>query len=180
MSRRRRLALAALIVVGAAISLVAIPAAVMGHVELVSSSPKVGANLDTAPTEVTITFDDELNPEKSSLTVTDADGNEVGSGDVDLTVADRNVLTGAVSVSAPGVYTVSYTVAGIDGHEIDGTFSFGFNTIQQIPRPSGSQKGPDTAMPRPEPPLVELAGGLLVALATLMAGRGHRRHARRQ
>lgn len=172
MSRRRGLALAALIaVVGAAISLVAIPVAVMGHVELVSSSPNVGANLDTAPTEVTITFDDELNPEKSSFTVTDADRNQVGSGDVDLTVADRNVLNGPVSISDPGVYTVTYTVAGVDGHEIDGTFSFGFNSLQQIPEPTGGEGTPDTAMPRPEPPLAELTGGLLLTLAVLISVR---------
>ncbi len=109
------------------------------HVELISSSPEAGANLDSAPTEVTVTFDDEVDPDHSTFTVTDADGNEVGSGEVDLTVADRNVLRGDVSVSDPGVYTVNYTVAGVDGHEIDGTFSFGYNTEEAIPEPTGGE-----------------------------------------
>lgn len=152
-------------------ALVAMPAAASAHVELISSSPGAGENLDTAPTDVTITFDDELDPDLSSFTVTNGNDDEVGSGEVDLTVADRNVLTGSVSIADPGVYTVTYTVAGIDGHEIDGTFSFGFNTLQEIPERTGGDEGPDTAMPRPEPPGAELAGGLLLGLAVLICVR---------
>ena len=107
-----------LLITLATVALLALPAVVSAHVELISSSPEAGANLDSAPTEVTVTFDDEVDPDHSSFTVTDADGNEVGSGEVDLTVADRNVLRGDVTISDPGVYTVNYTVAGVDGHEI--------------------------------------------------------------
>jgi copper resistance protein C len=149
--------------------LLALPAATAAHVELISSSPGAGDNLDTAPTQVTITFDDELDPDLSSFTVTDAEGSEVGSGEVDLTVADRNVMTGTVSIADPGIYTVAYTVAGIDGHPLAGTFSFGLNALQQIPPPTGGDDGPDTGMPAPEPPpLVELGGGLLLVLAFLL------------
>jgi methionine-rich copper-binding protein CopC len=155
----------------AASAWLAAPLAVMGHVELISSSPEAGDNLDTAPTKVTITFDDELDPDLSSFTVIDADGGEVGQGEVDLTVANRNVMTGTVSIADPGVYTVAYTVAGLDGHEIDGTFSFGFNALRQIPEPTGGEEGPDTAMPAPEPPLAQLAGGLLLGLAVLIGVR---------
>jgi methionine-rich copper-binding protein CopC len=154
----------------AASAWLAVPPAVMGHVELVSSTPEAGANLDTAPTEVTITFDDELDPDLSSFTVTDSDGGNVGNGQVDLTVADRNVMTGAVSITDPGVYTVGYTVAGVDGHVLGGAFSFGFNAGQQIPKPSGGEH-PDTAMPAPAPPLAQLAGVLLLGLAVLISDR---------
>jgi methionine-rich copper-binding protein CopC len=159
------------------LALLALPANTTAHVELISSSPEAGDNLDTAPTEVTITFDDELDPDLSSFTVTDAEESEVGSGEVDLTVADRNVMTGTVSIDDPGIYTVAYTVAGIDGHQLEGTFSFGLNALQQIPAPTGDDEGPDTAMPAPEPPpLIELAGGLLLVLAL---GLGLRRRERR-
>jgi methionine-rich copper-binding protein CopC len=147
----------------------ALPAAASAHVELISSSPEPGDNLESAPTEVTITFDDELDPDLSSFTVTDAEDNEVGSGEVDLTIADRNVMTGRVSIDDPGIYTVAYRAEGIDGHQLDGTFSFGVNARQQIPAPTGGEEGPDTAMPAPELPLVELAGALLLALAFLLA-----------
>jgi methionine-rich copper-binding protein CopC len=166
----RNLARLALAVAAASVWLAA-PPAVMGHVELISSSPQAGDNLDAAPTEVTLTFDDELDPDRSSFTVTDADGGTVGSGEVDLTVADRNVMTGAVSITDPGVYTVGYRVVGVDGHVLGGAFSFGFNALRQIPEPTEGEEGPDTAMPAPEPSIVQLAGGLLLGLAILIGVR---------
>jgi len=164
--------------IGAAgILLVATASSAAGHVAIVSSSPVAGANLETAPTEVTITFDDELNPDASSFAVTDSDDVEVGVGEVDLSVADRNAMTGAVSITDPGVYTVSYTVAGVDGHAIEGTFSFGFQATGEIPGPSGGEE-PDTAMARPgpaNPALVALGCLLLVAAgAALGASRSIR------
>lgn len=168
---RRRAQL--LLTILASVALLAIPAMASAHVELVSSSPQVGANLDTAPTEVTVTFDDELDPDHSTFTVTDAAGNEVGSGEVDLTVADRNVLRGGVNISDPGVYTVTYVVAGIDGHEIDGAFSFGFNTQDTIPEPTAGEheQGPDTALPYQPPSPLPLVGALLIGLALVVCVR---------
>ena len=154
-------------------ALLAIPSAASAHAELVSSSPASGDNLDSAPTEVIVTFDDELDPDHSSFTVADADGNEVGSGEVDLTVADRNVLRGEVAIADPGVYTVTYVIAGLDGHEIEGTFSFGFNTDETIPEPTGGEhdEGPDTALPHPQPSPLPLAGALLIGLAAVLGVR---------
>ncbi|HEY7847338.1 MAG TPA: copper resistance CopC family protein [Candidatus Limnocylindria bacterium] len=166
MRRRAQLLLIAVTMV----TLLAIPAAASAHVEIVSSSPEAGDNLDTAPTEVVVTFNEELDPDLSTFTVTDADDNEVGSGEVDLTVADRNVLLGEVSISDPGVYTVSYSVAGVDGHPIEGTFSFGFNTEDAIPEPTGGEEeeGPDTALPfQPGSPL-PLVGVVLIGLAAVL------------
>jgi methionine-rich copper-binding protein CopC len=162
-----------LIAAAATLALLAVPAAAAAHVELVSSTPAAGDNLDTTPTEVTVTFDDELDPDRSGFTVTDAGGNEVGNGEVDLTVADRNVLTGAVTITDPGVYTVTYTVAGLDGHEVEGTLSFGYNADEEIPGPTGGEEheGPDTALPAPELPLTAVGGALLLGLAAALAVR---------
>lgn len=158
--------------IGAAGILVAATASsAAAHVEVMSSSPAAGANLPTAPTEVTITFDDELDPDTSSFTVTDEHDAEVGSGQVDLTVADRNVMKGAVVITQPGVYTVSYVIAGVDGHEIEGTFSFGFQATGEIPDPTGGD--PDTAMSpaRPSAPALVLLGALLLGLSGVTAAR---------
>jgi len=121
-----------------------------GHVGLVTSSPLAGVNLSSAPTEVSITFDDELDPDLSSFTVTGPGSTEVGSGEVDLTVADRNVMTGPVTITTPGVYTVTFTLAGVDGHELEGSFSFGYQATTTIPGQT-SDEAPDTAMSEPQP-----------------------------
>ena len=162
-----------LLITLATAALLVIPSVASAHVELVSSSPEAGDNVDSAPAAVTITFTDELDPDHSSFTVADADGNEVGSGEVDLTVADRNVLRGEVTIADPGVYTVSYVVAGLDGHEIEGTFSFGVNTDEAIPEPTGGEhdEGPDTAMPHQPPSPLPVIGALLIGLAAVLGVR---------
>jgi methionine-rich copper-binding protein CopC len=149
--------------------LAALPAVAAAHAELESSDPAAGENLDTAPTEVTLTFSEELDPDGSSFTVTDADGHEVGSGEVDLTVADRNVMAGDVTISDPGVYTVEYSVVAADGHESGGTISFGYNADEAIPE-STSAEPPNTALAGPGMPMAAL-GWLLVALAAVIGVR---------
>ena len=166
-----RHALATMAAIGAALCLLTVPALVLGHVELTNSSPTAGDNLDTAPSEVSVTFDDELDPDQSSFMVTDAHGHEVGNGEVDLTVADRNVMNGTVTISVPGVYTVRYTVAGVDGHVLEGSFSFGFQATAEIPEPTGDEHGPDTALPQPRSSVPALVGLLLLAAGGLLAMR---------
>jgi copper resistance protein C len=150
--------------------LVAMPTVAAAHAELESSTPEAGENLDTPPTEVTLTFDDELNPSGSTFTVADADGHEVGSGEVDLTVADRNVVSGEVTITDPGIYTVEYTVVGNDGHAVSGTISFGYNANAAIPEAT-QEEPPDTAMPSPRLPLAPLLGLLLLAAAGVIGVR---------
>lgn len=151
-----------------AVALGALPALAMAHVSLVSSDPEAGMNLDTAPTEVTLTFDGELEPDGSGFTVHDHHGDEVGSGELDLDVADRNVLHGAVTISEPGVYTVEWTVLGTDGHEITGSFSFGYATDEEIPDGETDGHGhenPDTALTATTTTAPATALGLVMLLA---------------
>jgi methionine-rich copper-binding protein CopC len=147
----------------------AVPAVALAHVELVSSDPEPGSNLETPPDEVTLTFDGELDPDGSSFTVEDHHGEVVGEGVVDLDVADRNVMAGTVSISEPGVYTVEWTVLGADDHEITGSFSFGYATDEEIPEGEDGHghENPDTALPAAGPGTTTLAGLLLVVLAAL-------------
>ena len=152
----------------AALLTVVLVAAAAAHVELISSSPAAGVNLTTPPTEVTITFDDELDPDLSSFTVTGPGSIEVGGGAVDLTVADRNVMTGPVTITDPGLYTVTYSVAGVDGHQLQGSFSFGYQATTAIPDPT-SDESPDTAMPPPDhDPRIPRVGGLLLIAAVVV------------
>jgi copper resistance protein C len=151
----------------AAAFLIAISAsAAAAHVVLQSSSPAAGANLQAAPSTVTITFDDELDPDLSNFSVTGPGTASVGGGSVDLTIADRNVMTGPVTITEPGVYTVTYNVAGVDGHQLVGSFGFGYRTALAIPSPTHGE-GPDTAMTRPAGNGVPV---LILAAVVLLAG----------
>jgi methionine-rich copper-binding protein CopC len=165
------LGIRSLLAAGAAAALLAaLPAVAAAHAELEASTPAAGANLDTAPTTVTLNFSEGLDPGGSSFTVKAADGHEVGSGEVDLSVADRNVMTGDVTITDPGVYTIAYQVVAEDGHASGGTISFGFNATEAISDPT-SDEFPDTALPRPSLPILPMAGWLLVALASVIGVR---------
>ncbi|MGH2429155.1 MAG: copper resistance CopC family protein [Candidatus Limnocylindria bacterium] len=158
----------------AAGALAAVPAGLLAHSALTGSTPEAGANLDDPPGEVIIAFAGELQPDGSGFTVTDADGADVGSGDLDLEVADRNELRGTVSITEPGVYTVSWSSVAADGHRESGDFSFGFRA--EVPPPAtegghGDNEGPDTAVPAPGPPLGTASGTVLLAAALCLAFR---------
>ena len=145
----------------AGILVIATPAAALAHAELTSSNPVADAVLTTAPHEITLTFSDELDDGLSAFVVTDADGAEVGTGSVDLDVAERNVLRGSMSVEAHGTYEVRWSVTGTDGHEVTGSLAFVV----------GDGEVPNTASgTRPLAPAL-VAGVALVVLSLVVAAR---------
>jgi copper resistance protein C len=134
------------------------PPVALGHADLESSMPESGATLSTAPTEVALVFGGELVPDGSGFTVTDADGRTVGSGELDLAVAERNELRGPVTITRPGTFTVAWTSVAADGHRETGAFTFTYGT-----------PAPDTAAPVPTGgPATAALGSLLVLLAAAM------------
>ncbi len=153
--------------------LLAVPALAAAHAPLTESSPKASDKLDTAPTEVTLTFGGELDPDGSSFKVTDAGGADVGNGTVDLAVADRNVMTAKVTITDPGIYTVSYVSTSIDGATLDGTFSFGYKTDSTVPAATGGDDdAPDAALSSPtSSALLALIGVLLLLGGASLATR---------
>ena len=144
-----------------------LPMAALAHTELTESSPADGAQLNEPPTEVVLTFEGEIS-EDSTFTVTDADGTEVGSGELDLDVADRNVLRGDVIITEDGTYTVAYSIVGEDGDPIEGEMSF---TVGEA---SPGTTPPNTAMVSPAGLNPALLGVGLISAAGLLALRAHR------
>jgi methionine-rich copper-binding protein CopC len=147
----------------AALMLAASPGLATAHAELVSSQPPAGAILETAPAEIALTFSAELDAAASGFVVTDPDGTEVGEGTVDLDVAERNILRGAVVIAGDGLFEVRWTAVAVDGHVEHGSFTFNV----------GDGGAPDTALPGRSPtwPL----GAILVALSLVTAARRLRR-----
>ena len=157
---RIRFALGVLVALSITLGLPALAAA---HTELIESTPGDGAQLDDPPTEVVLTFEGEVS-EDSSFTVTDADGNEVGSGELDLNVADRNVLRGEVTITEDGTYTVAYSVVGEDGDPIEGEVTF---TVGGV---GSGTTAPNTAVAPPSPGVTLSLLGFGLLLAGLVLG----------
>ena len=139
-----------------------LPAATLAHTDLAESSPADGAQLDAPPSEVVLTFEGEVSAE-SAFTVTDATGATVGTGSLDLDVAERNVLRADVTATAAGTYTVAYAVVAEDGDTVEGEVTFTVGS----PTPSAQ---PDTAVPPSSGSqtfvigLAALAGALTLAM----------------
>jgi methionine-rich copper-binding protein CopC len=90
------------------------------------SSPNAGARLSTAPKEVKIWFNGEIEPVFSTLIVKNAAGQQVsiGKGKVD---ASNHVRLETALSNDPlpgGIYTVDWRAVARDGHHTEGHFDF--------------------------------------------------------
>ncbi|MCJ7712790.1 MAG: copper resistance protein CopC, partial [Chloroflexi bacterium] len=137
-----------------------IAAPTLAHADLVESSPKDGAVLETPPTKVTLTFSEALDAGKSSFKLLGPDGT-VGTGRV--TVANAKVMALDELTLATGAYEVRWTAASPDGHLIRGTLAF--TVAEPTPTPA-TPAAPATPVPTadptpgpatPEPPAPETA-----------------------
>ena len=88
----------------------------------VSSEPEDGAMLDNAPEEVSVTFDEPLDP-GSELAVTDECGRAVDDGNVSI---QANQMSVGIALTPSGDYTVTWLAKGIAGATGQDTGNFSF------------------------------------------------------
>lgn len=125
----------------------AITAPASAHTDLVRSSPKDGAVLETPPTRVTLTFNEALDPGRSSFRLIGAEGT-VGTGKV--TGASAKVMTLDGLTLAPGAYEVRWTAGSPDGHIVRGKLAFSVaapTAAPATPAPTAEPAAASTAEP---------------------------------
>ncbi|TAN07143.1 MAG: copper resistance protein CopC [Rhodanobacteraceae bacterium] len=106
------------------LALVAAPAA-FAHAFPDNSSPHVGATVATAPKQVKIWFDGEIEPVFSTLLVKNAAGKQVSAGKGEVDKHDHALLETALPANLPpGKYAVYWSVIAHDGHHTEGHFAF--------------------------------------------------------
>lgn len=89
------------------------------------SSPAVGATVDTAPHNVKIWFDGELEPVFSTLIVKNASGKSVGIGKGEVDPKHHTLLETTLPAQlAAGKYKVFWSVIAHDGHHTEGHYAF--------------------------------------------------------
>ena len=87
----------------------------------------------TPPTEVTIIFDDDLQPDKSNIQVFDAGGKQVDKKDSHPGSDPRDKTTLIVSLPATlaaGTYKVTWHATCVDNHKTEGSFQFTIKPAQ--------------------------------------------------
>ena len=154
------------LVCAALMSLLATPA--LAHAELVSATPGPGEEVESSPSELVATFNQDLDTSRTSLEVRDVTGSAVAKGG-ELGDGPREFRL-ALPRLAPGKYTVRWTsFSAEDGELARDSYTF---TVLAAPSPSPSptpnptpsvstsaSPTPVPAMPSPSPVATPLPGG---------------------
>jgi methionine-rich copper-binding protein CopC len=107
----------------AAVATVVLAGQASAHAHLKSSQPADKASV-ASPSELDLTFTEELNLKFSGVTVTGPDKQGVTLGEGSLMDGDKTLMVPVSGTLPPGTYTVDWHVLSADGHKTDGTFSF--------------------------------------------------------
>src|ERR1019366_3487643 len=91
------------------------------HAMLDHAEPRVGNKVATVPREVTLWFTQKLEPDFSTITVTDAAGQRVDTGKPRVS---GNQMSVALRAGGNGTYHVTWHVLSLDTHTTDGSFTF--------------------------------------------------------
>ncbi|GIM88428.1 hypothetical protein Ato02nite_002210 [Paractinoplanes toevensis] len=134
------------------------------HTALVSSVPAKDAALTKAPTAVALTFSQRLNPDFTTIVVSNAARQRIPAAPPAI---DR--ATGTLTLSEAltnGTYTVAYRVVSTDGHTVQGAYTF---TVADPAQPSAPATLSPTAEPATSaaaapPPPDSTAGGMPTGL----------------
>jgi methionine-rich copper-binding protein CopC len=86
--------------------------------------PAPGAVLRTAPAEVRILFDGDLEPAFSTIAVADASGAAVHAGPARVDPGNRRLLRVPLRPLGPGTYSVTWRALAVDGHRTRGRYTF--------------------------------------------------------
>lgn len=140
------------------------------HATLVSSDPAPGTSLTAAPTKVSATFSEDLQPAFAAMTVIGPDGNLWSTGEVrvDGPVAEVDVRP----LGPSGTYTANYRVTSADGHVISGSWSFDLTVAA-----TGTPGPPVAPAPAPAAPAPASDDGVpvwpfVVVAAVILVGAG--------
>jgi copper resistance protein C len=114
------------------------------HATLRSVSPRDGATVGTAPTEVVLTFDEAIGTSFATVAV----AGPGGAVNVGKAVVDGATVTQALATDLPnGKYTISFHVVSDDGHPVSDRSTF---TVAVAATPTtSSTAGEPTATPLP-------------------------------
>jgi copper resistance protein C len=130
-----------LVAVSALLAAIALAAALSAgaasaHAFRVSTDPAENTALSSGPTQVSATFNEQLQTGFAAMTVVGPDGNLWSSGQPQVQGAVISV--GVRPLGPTGTYTVNYRVTSADGHVVSGSWSF------RLSMPGTGTPGPPT------------------------------------
>lgn len=121
--RLDRRVIAVVVTVIALLTLTLFPSVAQAHSELESSTPAEGASVSEL-SEFSLTFGEEVTPEFSSYTLTDASTATIKLGTPRYDATKTTVTVPLAQMVGGGDYTIGYSILSIDGHKVAGTVHF--------------------------------------------------------
>jgi methionine-rich copper-binding protein CopC len=101
-----------------------VPTQASAHAHLTKSVPAQRATAFEAPPRVQLWFDEGVEAKFCTVSVVDAGGKSVDSGDLQPSPDDRKFLSIGLGRLGAGIYTVKYRVLSVDGHVTESNFPF--------------------------------------------------------
>ena len=100
------------------------------HTELISSDPAAGSTLAQWPTQISLTFNEELqvigNEKSNFVVVNNSVGDQISADDESLNGSTIKVSLDPNTVEGPVL--VYYRVISADGHAVEGEYTFTFGS----------------------------------------------------
>jgi len=97
---------------------------VLAHSMLVKAEPPRRAVLATAPAQVRLWFNEEIEGDYASLVVLDTEKHPVTEIKPQLAPDDRKSIVLPLPELASGKYSVKFRVLSVDGHVVESSFDF--------------------------------------------------------
>lgn len=112
-------------VIAAVVASIAWASPVSAHGQLDSSSPAPSAVLESAPSEISLDFNEPVVPIARSIEIYNQDGQRIVLGEALVSPEDPSVLIARDVPAIPdGLYVVAWRAVSDDGHAIEGAYSF--------------------------------------------------------
>ncbi|WML38849.1 copper resistance protein CopC [Neobacillus sp. OS1-2] len=108
------------------------PSIFSAHAYIKKSTPIENQMLEQAPKEITIQFDETVQPAFNSIKVFDSDGNRVDKKDGKIDPKQPSILKSGLKKNLPeGTYRIKWKVVSSDGHPVEGVIPFQIGTKDQ-------------------------------------------------
>jgi copper transport protein len=155
--------------VAAARSVVAIAAAALGlvlpssataHAYLIKTVPAASGVLNAPPANVSLTYDEAVEPRFAIISVTDASGRQQTTGPARRSPANPDTLVVPLRPNLPeGWYLIYWRAISVDGHPVQGAFTYAV----------GPNPGPAPQFPVPHVSATAVTPQLLIARWVMFA-----------
>ncbi|WP_445490924.1 copper resistance CopC/CopD family protein [Niallia sp. 03133] len=102
------------------------------HAYIIKSNPSESESLDSAPTAVTIEFNEKIQTGFTNITVLDSSGKRVDKKKAVVDKKTGKIVSAALQNDLPdGVYSIEWRVLSADGHSVSGIIPF---CIGELPK----------------------------------------------